>query len=331
MYLVLLPLGWLYAALVAIRRRLFQAGILRTFRLGVPVIVVGNLTAGGTGKTPVTIWLVAALRERGLRAGVVSRGYRGKTGASPLPVMAHSDPAVVGDEPVLIASRSDCPVVVHPDRVRAARVLEEQGVDIIVADDGLQHYRLERDFEIVVVDGRRGFGNAQPLPAGPLREPVARLRHVDQVVINADDSTSRTLVPAGEVAVSQFRLRAAVAVKLADQESCPLTELSGRAVHAVAAIGNPERFFDMLSNIGLVVTPHPFSDHAALTPDDLAFGDDRMIVMTEKDAVKCRHLELPNLWYVPVDVDMPDDGWVDQVAALAGQTGQRTTGANQDD
>lgn len=327
----LLPLGWLYAGVVAIRRRLFRGGLLKSFRVSVPVVIVGNLTAGGTGKTPITIWLVRALRDRGIRAGVVSRGYRGKIGHSPLPVMAHSDPSVVGDEPVLIATRAECPVVVHPDRVHAAHVLEEQGVDIIVADDGLQHYRLQRDFEIVVVDGQRGFGNARPLPAGPLREPLSRLQEVDRVVVNADGPEALAGVPVDAGRVNGFSLRATDVVHLASGTTQPLSALAGEQVHAVAGIGNPERFFATLAGAGIDIIPHPLADHAELSTSDVEFADDLKVVMTEKDAVKCRHLELDEHWYVPVEVAMQEQSWLDDIAALVSQQGAAVRDAVEND
>ena len=312
----LLPLGWLYAGAVAVRRQLFRGGLLKSFRVAVPVVIVGNLTAGGTGKTPITIWLARALRDRGIRAGVVSRGYRGRIGHSPLPVMPHSDPSVVGDEPVLIATRAECPVVVHPDRVHAAQVLEEQGVDIIIADDGLQHYRLQRDFEIVVVDGQRGFGNARPLPAGPLREPLSRLQDVDRVVVNADSPDALAGIPVDASRVNGFSLSATDVVNLATGTTRALTALAGERVHAIAGIGNPDRFFATLSDAGIDVIPHPLDDHAGLSLHDVTFADDLKVVMTEKDAVKCRHLEIAEHWYVPVEVTMQEQTWLDDIAAL---------------
>lgn len=320
----LMPLGWLYAGAVAVRRRLFRGGLLKSFRVTLPVVIVGNLTAGGTGKTPITIWLVRALRDRGIRAGVVSRGYRGKIGHSPLPVMAHSDPSLVGDEPVLIATRAECPVVVHPDRVHAAHVLEKQGVDIIVADDGLQHYRLQRDFEIVVVDGQRGFGNTRPLPAGPMREPLSRLQEVDRVLVNADSQEALAEIPLDANRVNRFSLRATDVINLATESRQPLSELAGERVHAVAGIGNPDRFFAMLAGAGIDVIPHPLADHAELSNSDVVFADGLKVVMTEKDAVKCRHLELAEHWYVPVEVTMQEQTWVDEIAALVARPGATT-------
>ena len=317
-FLVLLPLSWLYAAITALRRLLYRNGVLRSVRVGVPVIIVGNLSAGGTGKTPITIWLVNQLQERGFRPGVVSRGYRGTIGRSPLPVMPHSDPAVVGDEPVLIAKRCRCPVAVHPDRVSAAKLLEDQDVDVIVADDGLQHYRLQRDFEVVVIDGERAFGNGRLLPAGPLREPVSRLENVEQIIVNAAGPVTGVSGLPPDVPATRFRLRGSLVARLDDEKTQALDNLAGSRVHAVAAIGNPKRFFEMLSDFDIEVTPHPLPDHASITADDLSFGDGNAVVMTEKDAVKCRQLASEKFWYVPVDVDMADTDWLDRIEALIG-------------
>jgi len=311
--LALLPLSWLFRTIVWTRRRLYRNGLLRSFRLDTPVVVVGNLTIGGTGKTPVTIALVDALLDRGMRPGVVSRGYRGTVGHSPLPVLPHSDPAVVGDEPVLIAERCRCPVAVHPDRVAAARLLEEQKVDVIVADDGLQHYRLERDLEIAVVDGTRGFGNGRLLPAGPLREPASRLRQVDQVLVNGAAGRPPPAIPA---ATCHFELVPGPLTCLASGERRDLESFAGQRVRAVAAIGNPERFFALLRAQGLDVSPHALPDHAELGAADLDFGDGLPVMITEKDAVKCRHLSVAGVWYLPVDAVFEDRGWIDTVVAM---------------
>ena len=312
----LIPLAWLYRSIVAIRRWCFARGLLRSGRAPVPVIVIGNISVGGTGKTPTCIWLAKRLAERGLRPGIVSRGYRGRVGHSPLPVLAHSDPAVVGDEPVLIAERTGCPVVVHPDRLAAAGLLAEQGVDVIIADDGLQHYRLQRDFEIAVVDATRGFGNGRLLPAGPLREPLGRLTEVDRLMVNAAGREWTPGAILGEVPVSRFSLEAKRAVALHGTETRDLTGFAGETVHAVAAIGNPQRFFDMLASVGAEVVAHPHADHARLRVDDLQFGDGRAVLITEKDAVKCRHLDVDNVWYVPVDAVFDDDAWIDAVVSM---------------
>ena len=312
--LLLLPLSWLFRLIVWIRRRLYAWGQFRRHSVNAPVIVVGNLSVGGTGKTPVTIWLVEALARHGVRAGVVSRGYQGLAGASPLPVLGHSDPAQVGDEPVLIAERCQCPVVVHPDRVAAARMLLEQDVDVVVADDGLQHYALMRDMEFAVVDGHRQFGNGRMLPAGPLREPLTRLSSVQRILVNSP--IEQTRMPDVRVPVSTFTLKPGHARKLDGDESRPLETFAGQAVHAVAAIGNPERFFRTLEEFDMRVIPHPRPDHSELSSDDFAFSDGLPVFITEKDAVKCRHLDNQEAWYVPVDAEFPDDAWVEDIVSM---------------
>lgn len=318
---LLLPLTALFWLVTRIRSVLYRIGVFKSYRLSVPVVVVGNLTVGGTGKTPVSLWLIEALRARGIRAGVISRGYGAAVGPSPRRVTKDSDPSLVGDEPLLIARRGLCPVVVHPDRVAAARLLLEDKVDLIIADDGLQHTRLQRDYEITVVDGQRGFGNGWLLPAGPLREPLVRLAQVDRVIVNGKMDDTDSLVEALSRAkdrVSQMHLLAENARRLGDDESRPLAAFADVAVHAVAGIGNPQRFFKLLGSFGLDVTRHALPDHATLSREDLMFADERMVFMTEKDAVKCAGMELPNHWYVPVDVDMSNASWLDDVVALVG-------------
>lgn len=290
------PLAALYGAVTGVRRALYRAGWLRSTRLPVPVIVVGNLVAGGAGKTPLTIALVRALRERGRQPGVVSRGYGGSA-RTPTLLDAQADPRVVGDEPALIRARTGSPVAVGADRVTAARLLLAQGVDVIVADDGLQHYPLARDVEMCVVDGERRFGNGRMLPAGPLREPVSRLDAVDFRVCNGG-------VPqAGEYAM---RLVLGAALALAEPARMqPLASFVGQRVHAVAGIGHPPRFFRALRDVGLDVIEHPFPDHHRYTADDLAFGDGLPVLMTEKDTVKCRGFAAANWWSVPVSAELP--------------------------
>jgi len=298
----LLPLAGLFWLVATLRRLAFRAGLLGAARLPVPVIVVGNLTAGGAGKTPLVIWLAHHLRRRGVRPGILSRGYRGTARTFPAAVTAETDPTLVGDEPVLIAQRTGCPVVVDPDRVRGGRwLLAQQPCDLLIADDGLQHYRLARDLEIVVVDGERRFGNGLPLPAGPLREGVGRLRSVDLVVCNggtpAPGEHAMTLRPSDLESLGQPALRQR------------LTDWRGERVHAVAGIGNPERFFATLRALGLEVEPLPFPDHHAYTAADIDPPGDRPVLMTEKDAVKCRPFAGPRHWVVPVDA-VPDDAFV---------------------
>lgn len=294
---LLRPLSWLYALVVGARRRAYAWGLFSTTKLPVPVVVVGNLTVGGTGKTPFVVWLVAQLAAAGHKPGVISRGY-GRRGSAPRLVDVDSSAGEAGDEPLLIRRRTERPVAVGSDRVVAGRLLGTQAVDIIVADDGLQHLALARDFEFVLIDGARGFGNGLMLPAGPLREPAGRLRHVDAVVM-VDGSNERSL--AGRP-VFQMRLVAEHIVPLAGPQDAKLAlaSLAGQRVHAVAGIGHPERFFRTLRAAGLDVAPHAFPDHHDYTSADLAFDDDLPILMTEKDAVKCTAFASSRTGYVPV-------------------------------
>jgi tetraacyldisaccharide 4'-kinase len=269
----------------------------------VPVIVVGNITLGGTGKTPFVLWLVQRLIVQGWRPGVISRGYGGRAPQYPLRVSATTDPAWSGDEPALIARRLEVPVAVAPDRVAAARLLLDAGeVDILVTDDGLQHYRLARDYEICVVDGSRGLGNGALLPAGPLREPPSRLREVSLVVVNGG-GWSVEGVPSLEM-----QLRTTQARSLTGAEPRPLSAFAGQRVNAVAGIGNPERFFASLRAAGIEPLPHPFPDHHHYSAMDLCFEGGLPLLMTEKDAVKCGKLAQPNHWYVPAEAVISDSG-----------------------
>jgi tetraacyldisaccharide 4'-kinase len=291
--LLLRPLAALYALIATRRRaRLQQAAV----HVELPVIVVGNIAVGGTGKTPVTIWLIERLRAWGWRPGVVGRGYGGRAPRYPYAVTTESDPAHCGDEPLLIARRSGCPVVVDPDRVAAARALTARGdVDIIVADDGLQHYRLARDLEIGVVDGVRGLGNRALLPAGPLREPATRLQELDLVVVNGAGWNEPLLRPL------HMELQATRSLSMAGDATRPLQDFRAQSVHAVAGIGHPPRFFATLRAAGIDVREHPFADHHRFTAADLDFGDALPVLMTEKDAVKCARFAQPHWWAVPVD------------------------------
>jgi tetraacyldisaccharide 4'-kinase len=301
---VLLPLSGLYWLVSSLRRFLYAQGVFRTRTAAVPVIVVGNVTVGGTGKTPTVLWLVESLRQRGFSPGIVSRGYGGSHSGGAMRVEPDSAASLVGDEPALLARRSQCPVVVDPDRVRAADMLVEDGVDVIVADDGLQHYRLDRDYEICVLDGNRGLGNRRLLPAGPLRESAARLDDVEQVLVNGPlRHRVHGLTVAEQNAIS-FELAADEARRLDGSMSRPLGSFAGKTVHAVAAIGNPRRFFDLLRALDIQVLEHRFPDHAALTQADLRFGDDFDVFMTEKDAVKLGDNLGDNYWYVPVELVM---------------------------
>jgi tetraacyldisaccharide 4'-kinase len=277
--------------------------MLKTHRVPVPVIMVGNITAGGTGKTPAVIWLARELRVRGFSPGIVSRGYGGSKAASSMRVDAESAADVVGDEPVLLARRSACPVAVDANRVRAAAMLVDDGVDLIVSDDGMQHYRLERDYEICIIDGERALGNRRLLPAGPLRELPNRLEDVDQVLVNGPMQPSEDLTVAEQNAI-EFDLVATEACRLNGSLTRLIERFSGTTVHAVAGIGNPDRFFDLLRTHGIQVIEHAYADHAPLAKEDLEFGDDFAVFMTEKDAVKLGRGVKDKYWYVPVDLQM---------------------------
>lgn len=288
------PLAALYGGVIRLRGGLYRAGVLRSVRLPAPVIVIGNLSVGGTGKTPLTVAVAAALRAGGYRPGVVSRGYGGSQ-REPLLLGDTPDPAQVGDEPCLIHA-SGVPVAVGRDRPAAARLLLDAGCRVLVADDGLQHYRLARDVEICVIDGVRRFGNGRLLPAGPLREPLSRLRQVDLRVCNggiAEDSEYLMQLRGGDV------------VALSDGRAQPLASFRGQRVHAVAAIGNPQRFFDSLSAVGITPIEHSFADHHDFAAADLDFADGLPVLMTDKDAVKCQRFAQPHWWRVPVQADLP--------------------------
>lgn len=315
-YRLLLPLAGIYWVLITLRRCLYSMGVLGRHRAIVPVIIVGNITAGGTGKTPVTIWLARALRDRGFKPGIVSRGYGGSRSGSSMRVDAASDPEVVGDEPVLLARRAGCPVVVDANRARAAGMLVDDGVDVIIADDGLQHYRLERTYEICVIDGARGLGNRLLLPAGPLRETIDRLSEVDQVLVNGKLKEDAEKTTAVEQNAIEFELVAREVSRLNGSLTRPVGGFSGTTVHAVAAIGNPARFFDMLRSHGMQVIEHAYQDHARLGVSDLEFGDDFEVLMTEKDAVKLAAAISDKYWTVPVDLEIDpvaSGPWLEQI------------------
>jgi tetraacyldisaccharide 4'-kinase len=287
----LLPLSLVYGAAAGSRRYLYARHLRKSIRMSAPVVVVGNLSVGGTGKTPLVCWLAARLAERGFKPGVVTRGYGGSSRTERL-INSSDDPVIAGDEAILLARRAGAPVAVGRDRPAASQLLIDAGCDVIVSDDGLQHYALQRDCEIVVIDGDRRFGNGWLLPAGPLRETPARLAAADAVVVNG----GRALL---DGALS-MRLEANSAASVIGGAVRPLDAFAGSSVHAVAGIGNPERFFNMLRAHGIEVTGHPLPDHARLQAADISFADERPVLMTEKDAVKCEKLAGPQHWYVPV-------------------------------
>lgn len=303
---VLAPLAAIFVLLSALRRLMFRWGLQRSGALPVPVVVVGNLTVGGAGKTPVVLHLAQALAGRGMHPGIISRGY-GRAGAGVVAVTPDTPAADCGDEPLLLARRADCPVFVGRDRLAAGQALlaAHPTVDVLISDDGLQHYRLARDAEVVVFDGR-GAGNGWRLPWGPLREPLSRLEGVSAVVFNGACAVA---VPPG-VPVFTMTLRARTFVSLAAPGlCCSVGELAdrtaGRTLHAVAGIGDPGRFFRTLESLGLSFVPHPFPDHHAYLAGELDFGPDAVVLMTEKDAVKCRDLNLGETWVLPVQADLP--------------------------
>jgi tetraacyldisaccharide 4'-kinase len=293
--LLLLPVSLLFRLAVVIRRLLYRIGALASVHLPVPVLVVGNVTVGGTGKTPLVLWLADFLVDCGYRPGIIARGYGGSERLQE--VTAHSEPAQAGDEAVLLARRSHAPVFVCRDRVAAGKGLLEAhpDCDVIISDDGLQHYRLARDLEIAVVDGERGLGNGLLLPAGPLREPPRRLNAVNAIVFNGK-------AVAGLRAGFVMRLESTVFMNVLNPAVTTVCgRLRGQRLHAVAGIGNPERFFQTLSRMGLAFQAHPFPDHHAFRSTDLDFRDADAILMTEKDAVKCQAFARESFWYLPVE------------------------------
>ncbi len=288
------PLSRLYAW---ISNRIATSKKAAARHLPVPVIVVGNIAIGGTGKTPVTLWLVQELLRQGRRPGVVSRGYGG-VGPFPREVSPESPTGACGDEPVLLAARSEAPVVVAPDRVAAAQLLLQQypQTDVLICDDGLQHYAMARDFEICVVDASRGFGNGWLLPAGPLRELPERARGVQLLLVNGGDARSYG------AQAERFDLRIIEAINLQSGESRPLASFAGGEAASIAGIGNPQRFFDALRSAGLSTDEHAFPDHYIYRAEDLFFAGDAPLLMTEKDAVKCQAFAQPNWWQVPAQL-----------------------------
>ena len=292
---LLRPLECLYRRVVNGKRARFVAGQGDIYKAPVPVIVVGNITVGGTGKTPLILWMIDYCRRRGLRVGVVSRGYGAKPPSLPWRVLAQHSADQVGDEPLLIVKRTGVPLMIDPDRAQAVRgLLAQEPLDLILTDDGLQHYRLARDLELVLIDAARGLGNRRCLPAGPLREPMERLQSVDALLYNGasedrDDGYA-------------FKLQPSALVNLLTGERQPVDYFpAGQALHAVAGIGNPQRFFNTLEGLHWRPVPHAFADHAVFSAQALAFTPDLPLVMTEKDAVKCSSFAAANWWYLAVE------------------------------
>ena len=296
-HLLLLPLSLIFFLLSAFRRALFRAGFISAVKLPVPVIVVGNITVGGTGKTPLTLWLAEQLTAQGWHPAIISRGFGG-SGYQPVQVNSNSNPAMAGDEPVLMARRGICPVWVGRDRPAVALALlsAHPECDVIISDDGLQHYRLQRDVEIAVVDGVRRYGNGFLLPAGPLREAVSRLNTVDAVVINGGMALQGEYV---------MQLQGSNFYNLLNPSFKAIAaDFTGKSIHAIAGIGHPERFFQHLGKLGLHVISHAYPDHHAYTAADLAYPDANALLMTEKDAVKCSAYADERSWVLRVDASL---------------------------
>lgn len=311
------PLAYIYIDIARFRRFLYRKGFLKSIAFPVPVIIVGNITVGGTGKTPLVIFLAQQLQQAGFNPGIVSRGYHRQSKNGPLLVDETTNTQQAGDEAVLIANQTKCPVAVAPLRTEAVQLLlDKKKCDIILADDGLQHYALQRDIEIIVIDGKRRFGNNFFLPAGPLREPQERIKEVDFVIVNGksahDDEILMTLV-------------ADVAVNLVTHEQKPLAKFRSQNCHALAGIGHPQRFFDMLATMGLITKNHIFANHHFFKARHINFKDNHPVLMTAKDAIKCREFAREYHWSVPVQPQLPDS-FVNQLLTLIKQKhGQKIT------
>ncbi len=293
---LLWPFSWIYRAVMAVRRWSYHCGMRKTVRFPAPVIVVGNISVGGTGKTPLVVSLADKLKQNGWRPGIVSRGYGGSATRRPQRVTPDSDPLLVGDESVLLARKTGCPMVVCRDRAAAAAtLLNHDDCNIILSDDGLQHLALGRTIEIAVLDGERRLGNGFCLPAGPLRESARRLKSVDFIVNNGFDQ-------AGEW---RMDLRPEKIYQLVDpSRRLSVGERNGSPIHAVAGIGHPQRFFKALEKAGFNVIPHAFPDHYLFQKSDLDFNDHALIIMTEKDAIKCLPFADERFWCLPVRAEL---------------------------
>ena len=313
---LLAPFAGVFAIVTALRRAAFRRGLCRVHRARVPVVIIGNLSVGGTGKSPLVATLALALQQRGLRVGILLRGY-GSAARAPTRVTADTTAQSVGDEALMLAAASGAPVMVSPDRAAGAQALENIGVELILCDDGLQHYALARDLEIVVIDASRGLGNGRLLPAGPLREGRTRLATVDWVVVNGNAAASDIAEWRGRTGTLSMALVPEALRSVSDARGWrSLESFRGGLVHAVAAIGHPARFFAMLRAAGLELIEHPFADHHAFVATDLLFGDDLPVLMTAKDAVKCRPFADARCWEVPVAVRLAPDGGAALIDAL---------------
>lgn len=305
----LLPFSLAFGLVTRLRRLSYQLGLKKTEASSVPVIIIGNITVGGTGKTPLVLELANYLKSQGKNPGIALRGVGGRKKQRPTLVSADSDPFEVGDEAVLLAKNTNCPVVTCIDRPAAVKALAEAACDLVLCDDGLQHYRLGRKLEIAVIDGSRYFGNGLLLPAGPLREPLARLKEVDFIVVNEHENsfTANTHLKKPHF---HMQLKTEAFISAHDpKQTLTLSSFSGQKVHAIAGIGNPQRFFDLLSHLKIEVIPHAFPDHHRYKTSDLDFSDQLPILMTEKDAIKCKTLAFENSlkakhWFLQVTTEV---------------------------
>lgn len=288
---LLWPIAQIFSCLVKLRRFCYKKNILNVYHATVPVIIVGNITVGGTGKTPLVMYFAKLLQQRGFRPGIVTRGYKGKIRTAAL-VHPNADPLLVGDEAALMANNCSCPVMIAKNRsIGVQALVQHHKVDIILSDDGLQHYALGRDIEIAVIDGQRRFGNGHSLPMGPLREMPTRLKSVDLTIVNGTDM---------QVACNR-------AYMLQDSsDSTQLDSFIGKTVHAIAGIGNPQQYFMQLRKLGITVIEHAFPDHYIYKASDIIFTDALPVLMTEKDAVKCRSFAKPQHWVVVTQVSVTD-------------------------
>lgn len=307
---LLLPVSWLYCLITSLRRKLYQSNLKKSFASHVPVVVIGNIVTGGSGKTPLLISLCEHIKKWGYNPGVVSRGYGGEFNGVHQ-VSVDDSAAFVGDEPLMIHQRTMVPVVVGADRVAAVEyLLNNNRCDIVLSDDGLQHYRMRRNFEIAVIDSVRRFGNGFCLPAGPLRETISRLNDVDMLVYNKTDNTASQSTGINTETTDtddcSYTLQIESLDKLSGSDHRPLSSFVNKTVHAVAGIGHPQRFFNSLNHIGVKTINHEFPDHHNYHQNDFSGWQKECIIMTEKDAVKCRDLNLPDAWFVIVTANFSD-------------------------
>ena len=310
---LLFPLSLVYGLLMLARRHCYRLGVFKRISLAVPVIVVGGVTVGGSGKTPVVLSLIRHFQDKGFRPGVVCKGYKGHSPFWPREVNDSTTAALVGDEAQLIYELTGAPVVAGPERARnGVCLIDKFGCNILLSDDGFQHHALERDLDILVLDGQAGYGNGWCLPAGPLREFRSQIKRADIVLVNGTNEKFRFEEPDA----SRMSVRISEAYNLSGGIRKQLSEFTGEPVHGVAGVGNPVRFFRQLEQLGIDLARHPFPDHHQFEESDLDFGDDGLILMTEKDAIKCRDMTITNkLWAIPAITEI-DQRVFDQIDQL---------------